>query len=150
MKLSRSRLRLVAALAIGGGAAVALALPAGAAVSVASQSPPVQVLTLGDTATLDANGAVVFAAVTVVCPPSSGGGFMDVTVTERVGSGIASGEANVQVTCDGTPQRLRVAVTPTQQPFKKGVAFGKAQFQLCGFDGCQNVIDQHDIQIVKP
>lgn len=44
---------------------------------------------------------------------------------------------------------IRVAVTPTQQAFKKGVAFGQAVIQVCDF-GCQNVTDAHDIQIVKP
>jgi N-acetylmuramic acid 6-phosphate (MurNAc-6-P) etherase len=148
MKLTRPRLRLVAALAIGGGAVLALALPAGAAVSVASQSPPVQVLTLGKTATLDANGAVVFAPVTVACPPDAQA-FLSVSVTERVGNSITSGSVGIQATCTGTPQRLTVAVIPTQAPFKKGVAFGSASLDVCDYT-CQHVVDQHDIQIVKP
>jgi len=90
MKLTRPRLRLAAAIAIGSGAALALMLPAGAAVSLASQSPPVQVLKLGNKATLDANGAVVFAPVKVVCAPGSQA-FLSVTVTENVNGFIASG-----------------------------------------------------------
>lgn len=148
MKLTRSRLRLVTAVAIGGGAAVALALPAGAAVSVASQSPPAQVLNLGGTATLDAKGAVVFVPVTVVCPPGSQG-FLTVWVTEKVGGSLASGRVDPIVPCDGTPQRVTTSVVPTQQPFKQGVAFGQARLDVCSVDGCQDVVDEHDIQIVK-
>lgn len=148
MKLTRSRLGLVTAVAIGGGAAMALALPAGAAVSVASQSPPVQVLSLGDTATLDAKGAVVFATVTVVCAPGSQG-FLTVWVTEKVGGSLATGRVDPLVQCDGTPQQVTTSVVPAQQPFKKGVAFGQARLDVCLPDGCQAVTDEHDIQIVK-
>lgn len=151
MKLTRARLRLAAAIAIGGGAALALMLPAGAAVSLASQSPPVQVLTLGDTASLDAKGAVLFASVTVVCPPGSQD-FLNISITERIGNSIASGTTNVQgsaASCDGTPQQLTVAVVSTQQPFKKGVAFAQANLDVCGFNGCQEASDQKNIQIVK-
>jgi len=151
MKLTRPRLRLAAAIAIGGGAALALMLPAGAAVSLASQSPPVQVLTLGDTASLDAKGAVVFASVTVVCPPGSQS-FLNLSITEKIGNSIASGTTNLQgpaAACDGTPQQLTVAVIPTQQPFKKGVAFAQANLDVCGFSSCQEASVQKNIQIVK-
>jgi hypothetical protein len=149
MKVTRPRLRLLAAMAIGGGAAVAVALPAGAAVSVASQSPPVQSVQLGNTATLDANGAVVFAPVKVVCAPGVSA-FLTVEVTENVNGFIASGGASDQPLCDGTTQSLREAVVPSQRAFKKGVAFGQAFLNICDFSGCRQIVDQHNVQIVKP
>lgn len=149
MKVTRPRLRLLATVAIGVGAALAVALPAGAAVSVASQSPPVQSVKLGNQATLDANGAVVFAPVKVVCAPGVSA-FLSVQVTENVNGFIASGVANDQPVCDGTTQKLREAVVPTQRAFKKGVAFGQATLTICDFNGCRGIVDQHNVQIVKP
>ena len=149
MKVTRPRLPWVAAVAIGAGAALAVALPAGAAVSVASQSPPVQSVKLGNQATLDANGAVVFAPVQVVCSPGDLA-FLTVSVTENVNGFIASGSTSTSgQTCDGTTQKLRLAVVPTQRAFRKGVAFGQAFLEVCGSSGCRNVADQHNIQIVK-
>ena len=149
MKVTRPRLPWVAAVAIGAGAALAVALPAGAAVSVASQSPPVQSVKLGNQATLDANGAVVFAPVKVVCAPGAQA-YLSVTVTENVNGFIASGTANpILRPCDGTTQKLQATVVPTQRAFKKGVAFGQAFLEVCDFNGCRNIADQHNIQIVK-
>jgi hypothetical protein len=133
--------------AIGVGAALASAVPAGAAVSVQSQSPPVQAVSLGAKATLDANGAVVFAPVKLACQPGSYA-YLTVSVTENVGNAIASGQAQTPIeSCTGTQQSLQVAVTPTQKPFRKGVAFGSASLQVCA-SSCRTVVDQHNIQIV--
>ena len=147
MKMTRPR--LLAALAIGAGAAMAMALPAGAAVSLQSQSPPVQSVTLGNQATLDANGAVVFAPVKVVCAPGTFA-FLSVTVAENVGGFIASGTAGLEIEpCTGTTQKLTVAVIPNQRAFRKGLAFGQATLNFCDSTGCHNPVDQHNIQIVK-
>ena len=146
MKVSRRRLPAIAAGVVGLGAALAFALPAGAAVS--TQSAPAGVLALGANATLDANGAVVFAPVKVGCRPGSTASLA-VTVTENVNDVIASGTYYGNVTCDGGQQKLRVAVVPTQRAFKKGVAFGQATLMVCGDSGCQGFADQHSIQIVK-
>jgi hypothetical protein len=146
MKVTGGRFPLVAGAAIGVGAVLAFALPAGAAVSVQSQSPPVAAVKLGSTARLDANGAVVFAPVKVTCSPGSYA-FLTVAVTENVGNAIASGQRSLQVPCDGTQQSLSVSVTPTQKPFRKGVAFGSADLQVCEYS-CVLVRDEHNIDIV--
>jgi hypothetical protein len=149
MTLTRRRASWLPAAAIGAGAAAAFALPAGAAVSLQSQSPPVQAVSLGDQATLDANGAVVFAPVKVVCAPGTSA-WLTVTVAENVGGFIASGSASQQVDlCSGTTQQLTVAVIPSQRAFRKGVAFGQATLNFCDFNGCHNAVDQHNIEIVK-
>ncbi|NJC71061.1 hypothetical protein HC031_15270 [Planosporangium thailandense] len=144
----RPRIQIAAIAAIGVGAALAYAVPAGAAVAVQSQSPPVQAVKLGSTATLDAKGAVVFAPVSVACRPGSFA-YLTVAVTENVGNAIASGQASTSIEqCTGSAQGFKVAVTPTQKPFRTGVAFGSAQLQVCA-DTCRTVVDQHNIQIVK-
>jgi hypothetical protein len=149
MKATRIRLALVAAGAIGVGAAVAFAVPAGAAVSLQSQSPPVAAVSLGNTATLDANGAVVFAPVKFTCTPGTFAS-LQVKVTENVGNAIASGSAFEQIDlCTGAVQRITVAVTPDQKPFRKGVAFGQAWLTSCNQFACRTFRDFHNIQIVK-
>jgi hypothetical protein len=132
--------------AIGVGAALAFALPAGAAVG--AQSPPLAAVQLGSTATLDANGAVVFAPTTVTCR-SGASAWLSVQVTEAVGNDIASGGSSTNIdACAGRPQHFTAAVTPTQHPFRKGVAFAQATLQACDNTGCKTVVDQKVIQIV--
>jgi hypothetical protein len=143
----RVRFPLTAAV-IGAGAVLAFALPAGMAVAVQSQSPPVSQVQLGQRAILDANGAVVFAPVKVVCRPGAFA-YLTVTVTENVGGDIASGSTFEEIEqCTGSVQSFDIAVTPTQKAFRVGVAFGQAKLQVCS-DRCRTVVDQHNIQIVR-
>ena len=149
MKAHGMRFAAVAAATVGLGAALAFALPAGAAVSLQSQSPPVGAVQLAKKATLDANGAVVFAPVKVTCPPNTSA-FLRVKVTENVGDAIASGETDESIDlCTGTVQQESVAVTPVQKPFKKGVAFGQAWLEACNQFTCKTSHDFHNIEIVK-
>jgi hypothetical protein len=146
MNQSRGRLRLIAVGLIGLTAALAFAVPAGAA--VVSKSAPTAALVLGNKATLDANGAVVFASVKVSCTPGKTT-YLSVTVTENVGGFIASGTGNATAPCKGHNVTTSIAVTPTQRAFAKGVAFGQAELSVCGGAGCDELLDQHNIQIVK-
>jgi len=148
VKAIRMRSPLIAAAAIGLGVAVALAVPAGAAVSLQSQSPPVAAVSLGNTATLGAKGAVIFVPVEFTCQPGAFA-FLSVQVTERVGGDIASGSASEQVTssCTGSVHTVTMTIIPFQNPFKKGVAFGQASLSVCQFQ-CQTFEDAHNIQIV--
>jgi hypothetical protein len=149
MKAQRFRFPLIAAGAVAAGAALAFALPGGTAAAVQSQSPPAHQVKLGNTATLDADGAVVFAPVSVLCGFGSYAS-LTLTVAENVNGDIASGTASEQVaSCTGQTQRLEIAVIPTQKAFRPGVAFGQVKLQVCGSFGCQTVIDQHNVQIVK-
>jgi hypothetical protein len=108
------------------GAVLAFAMPAGAALSLQSQSPPQAQVQIGRTASLQANGAAVFTAVNVVCAPGSYA-TLTVRVTQAVRDTIASGETHREVQpCTGRPQKLSVAVTATQRPFVRGIAFGQA------------------------
>ncbi len=147
MRKGRFKVALIAPLAIAVGALLAFTLPAGAAVSLQSESPPSTMVTLGATATLDAKGAVVYVPVTVICQPASFAS-LTVEVTQRVGSDIASGSAYTDVDCNGSVQNLVLAVTPFQNAFRKGVAFGKATLFVCTFE-CTEAVDQHSIEIVR-
>jgi hypothetical protein len=129
-------------------AVAALALPAGAAVSVQSQSPSVPVVKLGNTATVDAKGAVVFAPVKVTCTPGATA-YVDVYITEAVGSKIARGGVEYEITCTGAVQKVQATVTATQEAFKSGVAYGQAYVTVCGSNGCYTAEDEGNIQISK-
>jgi hypothetical protein len=136
-----------AVLAVAIGAILAFAMPAGAALSLQSQSPPRGQVQLGRTASLQANGAAVFTAVNVVCAPGQYAS-LTVTVTEAVGNTIASGQTVRDIeSCTGRPQKLSVAVTATQRPFAKGIAFGQAALFSCS-GGCGTVRDERTIRIV--
>jgi hypothetical protein len=133
---------------VAAGAALAFALPGGTAVAVQSQSPPVSQLKLGNTATLDANGAVVFAPVSIVCRPGSDV-YVSVSVTENVGGDIAKGTASEEIeACTGKVQRVEIAVTPDLKAFRLGVAFGQARVSVCD-TRCRTITDQHNVQIVN-
>jgi hypothetical protein len=138
---------VAAAGVVGLGAVLAFALPAGAAVS--AQSPPDASVRLGGQATLDANGAVVFAPVTIACR-SGLSAYLTVRVTENVGGFIASGDASVpDVRCTGGKAKFTATVTPTQRAFRKGVAFGQAFLTVCDPNGCKTLVDQRNVDIVK-
>jgi hypothetical protein len=146
VKAIRMRSALIAAAAIGVGAAVALTIPGAGAVSLQSQSPPVAAIALGDTAKLEARGAVISVPVSVVCQPGLYA-FFSVQVVERSGGNIASGGAGQEIGCTGSVQQLTVSITANQEPFKKGVAFGQASLAVCQ-RGCDNFQQTHDIKIV--
>ena len=111
-------------------------------------APPQFAVARQEFGTLDANGAVVFAPVKVLCQPGSYT-YLSVSVTENVGGDIASGTRSVKIDpCSGRQQSVRLAVTPTQKPFRKGVAFGQATLDSCDRTGCHTLFDEHNIQIV--
>src|SRR4051794_19242578 len=146
--MNRSFLRpALAGLGIAAASVAAFSLPAGASVSVQSSSPPVISVKLGK-ATIAANGAVIFSGSKVTCPRGTSAG-LNVTVTEAVGNNIASGTGFTTVTCTGNVQAVTVAVTPTQHPFRKGVAFGQASINDCTATRCLSADDQRVIQITN-
>jgi len=140
---------LVATTAIGVGAALAFAMPASAGVNLQSESPGVGVLDLGKRARLDANGAVVFAPVTVACAPGTYA-YLTVKVTQANGDSIAQGEKTRQVKpCDGRKKKVELSITPVQRPFRTGVAYGEADLNVCGSFGCTTLYDEHLITITR-
>src|SRR3954447_23419292 len=103
----RSIMRVFGAFAVGGALAFAIpALPA-----VGQISPPAVVsVEVGDQATLVARGAAVSVPIEIRCPAGSTG-FISVQVTQRAGSGIASGFGSTSdFVCTGATQTVEVLV----------------------------------------
>jgi hypothetical protein len=137
----------MAALAAGAGLAFAVpALPA-----VGQFSPPATVsVEVQDAATLVARGAAVLVPVEIVCPVGSSFRSVSVQVTQRAGSGIASGSGGTgDFTCTGSTQVVEVLVPAQGQAFKKGEAVAQASLFLCSDLGCQTVTDTENIQLVR-
>jgi len=93
---------------------------------------------------------VIFAPIKVTCQPRfvrlpAGQGSPE-NVDNAIASGISSEPLDE---CTGTVQKVSVAVTPDQKPFKTGVAFGHAWLDVCGPFSCKTFRDFHNIQIVK-
>src|SRR5207247_7633546 len=105
------RIPLIAAgIAIAGGLGLAFALPAGAAVS--QVSPPVAAVQVQSPGLLQGRGAAATVPVLVVCSPGDTG-FLSLTLTERVGSDIASGFGFTQLSCTGSFQIVNLTMTAT-------------------------------------
>ena len=144
----RNLFRMLAAICVGGGMAMVVpALPA-----VGQVSPPtVLSVEVGDEATLVARGAAVSVPVEVLCSPGSSG-FINASVTQRVGSRIASGFGGTSdFACTGASQTVSVLVTAQSgQAFKKGPALAQASLSICDFVfQCQSVNDTETIRIVR-
>lgn len=138
----------IAGAGVAAAAVLAFALPAGASVNVQSSSPAVASLKLGQKATIEANGAVVFAPTKVKCPAGYTA-YVNVRITEAVGDNIAAGSESVSVPCTGRVQNITLNVSPSEHPFKKGVAWGSAELDIYGPNGNIEATDAHTIQLVK-
>src|SRR5919204_335364 len=76
-------------------------------------------------------------------PASQTSGYMNVSIQQRVGNGVANGygSANIQPACDrtfyfsGTTNHVDVLVMAFGSPFKKGTAVAQANGQACGTGG---------------
>ncbi|MEH0843747.1 hypothetical protein V6U81_15290 [Micromonospora sp. CPCC 205711] len=146
MKALTSRTSLAALGALALGAVLATAQPAAAA--VVSETGPLRFLELGSEATIDAKGAVAFAAVTVTCDPGSYGS-VQVNLTQSAANRLAKGTATKEVTCDGTPQQVQLTVVASDRPFRTGEAWGSASALVCGDTGCVSLFEEHIVTIVK-
>ncbi|MDQ1468224.1 MAG: hypothetical protein QOH10_2639 [Actinomycetota bacterium] len=142
--MTRNKL-LVAALALG--AACGLAGTVGVLPAVGQSSPPSSPVILGRTARILYRGAVARTVVYVVCQP---GDFaqLSISLTERSGSGIASGAGFVDsVSCTGQIQTITVPVTAFGKRFVKGTAFGQATLFDCGDFFCGESNDSHSVEL---
>ena len=137
--------RIMAIVAIAGGALAATVLPSSADVS--TQSPSVAAVRVESPAILAARGAAVIAPVTVVCQPGANA-FLSIEITENAGGKIARGSNSVQInSCTGGFQEFNVAVTSETVPFRRGTAFGSASLFVSGVPG--EATDDREISIVR-
>jgi hypothetical protein len=141
----RRWLTAAAALIAGGGIAVSVGiLPA-----VGQSSPPASPVFIGHTATLVARGAAAKSFAYVVCQP---GDFvtLQISLTEKVGKRIATGTGVDQgFVCNGLIEKVTVPIPATGTAFTKGVAFGQAYFQDCGFFSCGIASSSGKVSLIK-
>lgn len=139
----------LAALAITGGAAVATVGSAGPA--LAFFSPPLLLeIHVNSPATLVAKGAGVDVSVQFECSGASTA-FVNVNLTERAGSAIASGYGSTEVGCTNTSQTVLVLVTAQPgKAFKKGTAVANGSISACtpDFSVCGSEQDQRTISLI--
>jgi hypothetical protein len=98
-------------------------------------------------ATLVARGAAVQVPVEVTCN-ATGTAFVQVTVTQKAGSGVAQGFGSAQVGCTGSGEQITVLVRATgAKAFKKGDAVATAEISGCNNVTCGSETDSEVIQL---
>ena len=138
-------------------AVIGAALAGAVAVALATASPALAFLSGGlhleaaaqSPATLLARGAALDVPVSVDCNATQNT-FVNVGVTERVGSQTATGSGSVQAACNGGHQRLLIRVTAASgKAFAKGTAVANANIFGCNNTTCGSESSSATIQIQK-
>jgi hypothetical protein len=107
---------------------------------------------VGSPATLVARGAAVDMPLEVTCNAAPNTAFVQVTVTQHAGSGVAQGFGSTSVGCTGSGQQIRVRVHASGgKAFKQGTAVASAEIFGCtaNFSVCGNETDSEVIAINK-
>jgi hypothetical protein len=137
-----------AVVALAAGGVLALFATAGPAVAFFSGGLFLDVQ-VQSPASLVSRGAAVDVPLEVTCNASSDA-FVQVTVTQRAGSGIAQGFAFESVGCTGSGQQLRVRVQATSgRAFKQGTAVASAEVFGCRPNVCGSETDSETIAIQR-
>jgi hypothetical protein len=138
----------LAALAIAGGAAAAAVGPASPALGFFS--PPLLLeIQVNSPATLVAKGAGVNVIVRIECSGARTA-FVNVSLTQRAGSAIATGSGSTEVGCTNANQTVLVLVTAQPgKAFKKGTAIADGVISACtpSFSVCGSEQDQRTIAL---
>jgi hypothetical protein len=140
-------------------AAVVVAILAGVVLALFAASGPAVAFFSGglfldvqveSPATLVARGAAVDVPLEITCN-AAGQAFVQVTVTQRSGSGVAQGTGSTTVGCTGSGQRIvvRVFATSGGKTFKQGTAVVTAQIFGCRQDVCGSETDSETITIQR-
>ena len=146
MRLTRRAKVVAAGLAITVGGVVAAAVPGSPA--VAFQSGPLFLDVQVESATLVARGAAVDVVVDVAC--TSPQAFVDISITQRVGSSIASGFGSTEVGCTGPSQRVVVTVPAFgDKAFRKQPAVVMAVVSGCAGSVCGSENDTETIDVQR-
>ncbi|HEX8095597.1 hypothetical protein [Jatrophihabitans sp.] len=132
---------------LAGGVTLALLSPSSPAMAFDSGGLHLA-LTVQSPATLVARGAAVDVPVEVNCNATSA--YVDVQLTERVGSRLASGYGYVEVACTGSPQRVLVRVVASgDKAFTRGTALANANIGGCNATICGGERSSVTIKITK-
>jgi hypothetical protein len=147
---TKLRTKVAAALvAILAGALLALFATAGPAVAFFSGGLFLDVQ-VESPATLVARGAAVDVQLEVTCN-AIGTAYVNVSVTQKAGSGVAQGYGFTEVGCTGSGQQItiRVQATGDGKAFKQGTAVATAQISGCNNTTCGSETDSETIDITK-
>ena len=137
-----------AVVALAAGGVLALFATAGPAVAFFSGGLFLDVQ-VQSPASLVSRGAAVDVPLEVTCNASSDA-FVQVTVTQRTGSGIAQGFAFESVGCTGSGEQLRVRVQATSgRAFKQGTAVASDEVFGCRPNICGAETDSETITIQR-
>jgi hypothetical protein len=137
---------VAATLAITVGGVVAAVVPGSPA--VAFQSGPLFLDVQVESGTLIARGAAVDVVVDVAC--TSPQSFVDISLTQRAGSEIASGFGSTTVGCTGGSQRVVVTVTASGgKAFRKQAAVATATVSGCAGSVCGSEDDTETIDLQR-
>jgi hypothetical protein len=143
----RAKLPAAALVAILAGASFALFAPAGPAVAFSSGGLFLDVQV--QSATLVSRGAAVDVTLEVTCN-ATGSVFVDVSVTQKAGSGVAQGSGSTSVGCTGSGQQIVVRVRAFgAKAFKQGTAVVSAEIFGCNNVTCGSETDSEVIQLQK-
>jgi hypothetical protein len=143
----RAKLAVGALVAILAGASFALFAPAGPAVAFSSGGLFLDVQV--QSATLVSRGAAVDVTLEVTCN-ATGSAFVDVSVTQKSGSGVAQGFGSTSVGCTGSGEQIVVRVRASgAKTFKQGTAVVSAEIFGCNNVTCVSETDSEVIQIQK-
>jgi hypothetical protein len=100
-------------------------------------------------AQLVARGAAADVVLEVTCN-ATGTAFVQVSVTQKAGSGVAQGFGSTQVACAGSGQHLLVRVQASgAKTFKQGTAVASAEIFGCRPNICGSETDSEVIQIQR-
>jgi hypothetical protein len=139
-------------------AAALVALAAGSLLALfASSGPAVAFFSGGlfldvqveSPARLVARGAAVDVPLEVTCN-ATGSAFVQVSVTQKAGSGVAQGFGSTEVGCTGSGQQVTVRVQASGgKTFKQGTAVASAEVFGCRPGVCGSETDSETIAIQK-
>ncbi len=141
------RARAAVVVAVLAGVALALSVTSGPAVAFFSGGLFLDVQ-VESSATLVARGAAVDVPLEVTCN-ATGTAFVSLSLTQRSGSGVASGFGSTSVGCTGSGQQIVVRVLPSSagKTFKQGTAVATAEISGCNSNGCGSETDSATITI---
>jgi len=103
-------------------------------------------------ASLVARGAAVDVPLEVTCNAAPGSAFVQVSVTQKAGSGVAQGFGSTGVGCTGSGQQITVRVQASGgKTFKQSVAVASAEISGCtaNFSTCGSETDSETIDIKR-
>jgi hypothetical protein len=146
---TKLRTKVTAALvALAAGALLALFASSGPAVAFFSGGLFLDVQ-VESPARVVARGAAVDVPLEVTCN-ATGSAFVQVSVTQKAGSGVAQGFGSTEVGCTGSGQQVTVRVQASGgKTFKQGTAVASAEIFGCRPGICGSETDSETISIQK-